>query len=61
MAKMTSTNNGKAKMHAELLFRIDQWPTELKGCTKHTEFRHGEHMECGGMNGDMVNQDEKHQ
>jgi hypothetical protein len=47
-------------MHAKLLCRMDRQPAKLNGCTKHAELRHEEHMECGGMNGDMVNQDGKH-
>jgi hypothetical protein len=61
MAKMTSTKNGKLKMHAKLLCWMDQWPIELKGCAKHAEPWHGDHMECDDMSGDVVNQDGKHQ
>ncbi len=39
---------------------MDWWPTELKGCTKHVELQHKEHMEYDGMNKDVVNQNEKH-
>ncbi len=39
---------------------MDQRPTKLKGCTKHVEHQHGKHVECDGMNRDMVNQNEKH-
>jgi len=40
MAEKTNTKNGRAKMHAKLLCQMDQWPIELKGCTKHVEIRH---------------------
>jgi hypothetical protein len=36
-------------------------PTELKGCAKHVEFQHKEHMESDDMNKGMVNQNGKHQ
>jgi len=35
---------------------MDQWPTELKGYTKHVKPRHKEHMEYNGMSWGMVNQ-----
>jgi hypothetical protein len=57
---MTSTKNGRAKMHAKPLCWMDQWPTKLKGCAKHVEPQHGKHMKYDGMNGGMVNQDGKH-
>jgi hypothetical protein len=60
MLEMINTKNGRAKMHAKLLCWMDQWPIELKGCTKHAEFRHKEHMEYDGMSGGVVNQDGKH-
>ncbi len=60
VAKMTSIKNGRAKMHVKLLCRMDQWLTELKGCIKHVEPQHKEHMECDGMNKDVVNRDGKH-
>jgi hypothetical protein len=40
---------------------MDWWPTKLNGCTKHIEPQHREHMECDGMNRDIVNQYGKHQ
>jgi len=60
MAEMTNTKNGRAKMHAKLLCRMNQWPTKQKGWTKHVEFQRKEHMECDRMTRDMVNQDGKH-
>jgi len=35
---------------------MDQWSTKLKGCAKHIEPQHKEHMEYDGMNKSMVNQ-----
>jgi len=43
-----------------LLCWMDQWPTKLKGCTKHAEPQHREHMEYDGMSRGMVNQGGKH-
>jgi hypothetical protein len=40
---------------------MDIQPTELKGCTKHVELQHREHMEYDGMNKGAVNKDGKHQ
>jgi hypothetical protein len=60
MAEMTNTKNGRAKMHAKLLCWMDQWPTELKGYTKHVKPRHKEHMEYNGMSWGMVNQNGNH-
>jgi len=37
VVEMTSTKNGRAKMHAKLLCWMDQQPIELKGCIKHVE------------------------
>jgi hypothetical protein len=60
VVEMTCTKNGRTKMHAKLLCQMDQQPTELKGCAKHIEPRHKEHVECDGMSGDVLNQDGKH-
>jgi hypothetical protein len=40
--------------------RMDQQPTKLKGCVKHVELRHKEHVEYDSMSGGMVNQGGKH-
>ncbi len=39
---------------------MDWQPTELKGCAKHIEPQHKEHMEYDGMNKGVVNQDGRH-
>jgi hypothetical protein len=61
VVEMTSTKNGRAKMHVKLVCHVDQRPTKLSGCTKHIEPQHGEYMECDSMNRDVENQDGKHQ
>jgi hypothetical protein len=44
MVEMTNTMNGRAKMHAKQLCKMDQQLTELKECAKHVELRYKEHM-----------------
>jgi hypothetical protein len=39
---------------------MDQWPTKLKGYTKHVKPRHKDHMEYNGMSWGMVNQNGNH-
>jgi hypothetical protein len=55
MVEMISTKNGRTHMHAKLLCQMDRRLTKLKGCTKHIEPQHIEHMECDGMSGEVVN------
>jgi hypothetical protein len=47
-------------MHAKLLYQMDRWWNELKGCAKHVKLWHIKHMKYDGMNKGVVNQDEKH-
>jgi hypothetical protein len=61
VVEIKNTTNGREKMHAKLLYSMDQRPTELKGCTNHTKPWCGEHMEYDGMSGNVVYQDGKHQ
>jgi hypothetical protein len=42
-------------MHAKLLSQMAQQLTKLKGCTKHVEPWHEEHMEYDGMIRGVVN------
>ncbi len=48
-------------MHAKLLCQMDRQSIELKGCARHIEPLHREHMEYDGMNVGVVNQDGKYQ
>ncbi len=55
VVEMINTNNGKVKMHAILLCLVDQRPIELRGCAKHVEPQHREHMEYDDMNRGVEN------
>jgi hypothetical protein len=37
VVEIKNTTNGRTKMHAKLLYPMDQQPIELKGCTKQVE------------------------
>jgi hypothetical protein len=60
MVEKTNTKNGRTKMHAKMLCQMDQWPTKLKGCTKHAKPWHKKIWNMMVWTKGMVNQDEKH-